>query len=368
MTPLRVGYDVGPEHGHRTGVGVATHELRTTLEQRDDVELVPYVLSFRTRPDPPVRRLPLPAALAHRLWPHVSYPRAERVLGPVDLVHGTNYVVPPSRRPRLVSVYDCWFLEHVDDAHPDVVRAGAVLRRNVRDGVHVHASSEATAQRVRELLSTDAVTVVHLGPADDAMPAGAPDAGLIDAIGGRPIVLSLGTLERRKAVPTLVDAFAVACADDPDDTMLVIAGADGDDAARVDDRIAALAPGVRGRVLRAGPVDAATKRRLLDTARVLAYASLDEGFGFPLLEAQARGVPIVASRAGSIPEVGGDGVHLVAVGDAGDLATGLRRVLDDETLRASLIAAGHRNRSRFSWAETARQMTTLYGRVVEEHR
>ncbi|MFV0308117.1 MAG: glycosyltransferase family 4 protein [Desertimonas sp.] len=367
MAPLRVGYDVGPEYGHRTGVGVAVHEMRAALARRDDLTVVPYLLSFRTRPEPPVHRLALPATLAHRLWRYVSAPRVERVLGPLDIVHGTNYVAPPSGGARVVSVYDCWFLEHPDQARPDVRRAGEVLRRNVRDGVHVHASSHATAQRVRTLLGTDAVTVVHLGPPSEAGSDGAPPVGLLDEIAGRPIVLSLGTLERRKAVPTLVRAFGHIAGGD-DDTVLVIAGAPGDDADAVATATASLDPRARARVLRAGSVDDATKRWLLHTARVLAYPSLDEGFGFPLLEAQRAGTPIVATRTGSIPEVAGKGAQLVAPGDVDDLANALRRVLDDDDRRAELIAAGHRNRARFSWDRTARAMAALYRRVVEQQR
>ena len=193
-----------------------------------------------------------------------------------------------------------------------------------------------------------------------------PDAAVTAAIGSRPFVLAVGTLERRKAVPTLIRAFAVVAADHPD-VMLVVAGADGDDADAVTGAIAALAPDIRERVLRTGPVDATTKAWLVAHARVLAYPSLDEGFGFPLLEAQAAGLPIVATRAGSIPEVAGEGAELVEQGDVPDLAAGLARVIVDDTRRAQLIAAGHVNRTRFSWEDTATAMTALYRRLVEQH-
>ena len=125
--------------------------------------------------------------------------------------------------------------------------------------------------------------------------------------------------------------------------------------------------GVRDRVLRTGAVDVATKEWLVARALVLAYPSLDEGFGFPLLEAQAAGLPIVATRAGSIPEVAGDGAEFVEPADAEALAAGLARVIADETLRAQLIAAGHTNRARFSWDDTASTMSALYRRLVEQH-
>lgn len=368
MSRLRIAVDVGPEHGHRTGIGVAVHELHRHLADRADLDLAPYLLSFRTRPAPPTRRLPLPAALAHRLWARIDQPPVERLLGPIDLVHGTNYVVPPSRGPRLVSVYDGWFLAHPDQANPAVRRAGDVLRRSVAHGAHVHVSSQATAARIAPLLETDDITVIHLGPPAAApAAAGEPAADLIAAVGARPVILSLGTLERRKNVPDLVRAFGRLAAHEPD-AVLVVAGQDGDDADAVTEAVGALAASARSRVLRPGPVDAATKRWLFERARLLAYPSLDEGFGFPLLEAQAAGVPIVATRAGSIPEVGGAGAELVEVGDVDGLADALARLLADETRRSELIEAGHENRVRFDWGDTAAAMAALYRRLVEHGR
>ena len=170
MDTTRVAYDVGPLAGPRTGVGTAVDALRDALAADPGVELIPYVTSFRARPGDGVRRLPFPAALAHRTWQRVDWPRGGRALAGAEVVHGTNYVVPPSPRPRLVSVYDSWFLRHPDQAGGDVRRAGAVLRRAIGRGVTVHASSHATADALRELFPGVRVDVVHLGrdAADDA--------------------------------------------------------------------------------------------------------------------------------------------------------------------------------------------------------
>src|SRR5215210_2378032 len=140
MEGTRVAFDIGPLAGSRTGVGTAVGALRDALVAEPGVTLVPYVTSFRARTAEGVRRLPFPAALAHRTWSRVDWPRADRPLGEFDVIHGTNYVVPPSSRPRLVSVYDCWFLRHPDQARGDVRRAGAVLRRSIEGGAVVHAS------------------------------------------------------------------------------------------------------------------------------------------------------------------------------------------------------------------------------------
>ena len=109
------------------------------------------------------------------------------------------------------------------------------------------------------------------------------------------------------------------------------------------------------------------KRWLLANATVLAYPSLDEGFGFPLLEAMQHDVPIVASTAGSIPEVAGDAAELVAADDVEALAAALQHVVTDSARRTQLVAAGHARVAALSWDNTAAQLAQLYRRVHEEN-
>jgi glycosyltransferase involved in cell wall biosynthesis len=369
MDPLTVAFDVGALHGHRTGVGTAVEHVVQHLQHRDDVALMPYLVSFRARPVPPQRRLPIPAALAVRAWARTDRPRADRWLRGAQLVHGPNYVVPPSTLPTVVTVYDCWSIANPGLAPPAVRRAGAVLRRAVARGAWVHVSSHATAAQASALLGTDRITVVHLGPPDPP-PAPASSAGIPDpftaALAGRPYIVCIGTVERRKDVPSLVSAFGLI-ADRFTDLQLVIVGAPGDDSSRVARAIEELAPPIRPRVLAAGAVDASTKAALLEGAVALAYPSLDEGFGFPILEAQQAGVAVIARAAGSIPEVGGEGVHLTASHSVDDLAHALSHLLTDDRHRADLVAAGQRNLARFSWSDTADGLVDLYRHAFEEH-
>src|SRR5690606_25246562 len=132
--------------------------------------VLPYLVSARARPVPPQRRLPLPAAVAMRTWARADRPRVDRWLRGADVVHGTNYVAPPSRFPTVISVYDCWFLAHPDEASPDVRRAADVLRRAARRGARIHVSSRATAELAGDLLATERVSVVHLGLPDVPVP------------------------------------------------------------------------------------------------------------------------------------------------------------------------------------------------------
>ncbi len=360
MAPLRVAFDTGPLHGPKTGIGYAVDALHATLGARDDVSLTDYVLSFRAELSPGTRRLPLPASLAHRLWARTPHPRVDRWLRDCDLVHGTNYVVPSSRLPRLVSVYDCWFLDHPELADPTVRRAGEVLRASIAAGAVVHTSSLATESRVRALFPGAAVQTVLLGPLTLAAPTGhAP----IPDLAGRPFVLAIGTIERRKNLPTLVRAFGRLAGDRPE-VQLVIAGGQGDDDVAVSDAIDALDPSARGRVLMTGRVDEHVRSWLLHEAAVLAYPSLDEGFGFPLLDAFQVGTPVVAGRAGSIPEVAGDAALLCEPLDDAQLADALSVAIVDEATRDRLVAAGRLRLREFGWDRCATALIDLYGRVV----
>ncbi len=360
MDPVRTAFDIGPLAGPRTGVGHAVAAMHHELASRDDVELVDYLISFRAKVAAGTVRLPMPAALAHRCWARVDVPRADRWLR-ADVVHGTNYVVPPTHLPSVVSVYDCWFLRHPTAASPAVRRAGEVLRRAIARGAVVHASSQSTADEVRDLFPRSTVEVIHLGPLPVAE---SPAAPVIADLGRRRMVLAIGTLERRKNLPRLIRAFASIAAVHAD-TVLVLAGGDGDDRRSIDAAIDAAGSTVAGRVLLTGRVDDQSRAWLLRNAAVLAYPSLDEGFGFPLLDAMQVGVPMVASNAGSIPEVAGGAALMCAPDDVDGLAANLVVALTDDAVRRDLLEAGRAQLDEFSWVRCADRLAHLYRRLAE---
>jgi len=187
--------------------------------------------------------------------------------------------------------------------------------------------------------------------------------GLPPALAGRPSILALGATDPRKGLAGLVRAFGALAADDAE-VVLVLAGPDGPGRPEVDAATADLPPEVARRVHVLGAVSDPARRTLLAGATVLAYPSLDEGFGFPVLEAMAAGVPVVASRAGALPEVAGDAALLVPVGDDDALSAALSALLADGPRRAEHVAAGRARAATFTWARTATGMADLWQRAV----
>lgn len=358
--PIRVALDAGPLYGLRTGVGVATAGLTDALADRSDVTVHPYLVSFRAKPYDGHVRLPLPGIVASHLWSRSGLMRADRWLEGADLVHGTNYVAPPTRLPTVISVYDCWFLANPEHADGVVRRAGANLRRAASRGAWIHVGADAVNEQARELLGTNRVRTIALGPPPPiAPPASLQVPDVAAPFVGRPFIVSIGTEDRRKDLPLLLQAFRTIAEGLPD-TALVLAGARSNGSDAVDAAMADLPPSIAARVHRLGRVEEPTKHWLLRQAAALAYLSLDEGFGFPILEAHEAGTPVVASAVGSIPEVASDAALLVTERTAAAIGHALQRCLTDGGLRLTLIGAGYTNRSRFSWASTAGHMVDLY--------
>jgi len=220
--------------------------------------------------------------------------------------------------------------------------------------------SAATAKDLLDAFAVDEtrVHVVHHGVEAEAF-APIPQAG-IDAVRRRygipgGYVLFVGGIEPRKNLESLVRAFAES---DAQGLALVIAGGPvrwfPEATERLDAVIEQLPPSVQERIVRTGYVNDRDKLALLSGATLLAYPSLYEGFGFPVLEAFAAGVPVMTSNVSSLPEVAGEAALLVDPADLHAIAKALSELVGDADLRAVLSAAGVARASRFTWEATAR--------------
>jgi glycosyltransferase involved in cell wall biosynthesis len=370
-TPVAI--DVTPLLGVRTGVGNAVAELiRSFASLEAAPSLVPYALSLRAREHrndlPPGTRFPpIPARALLATWGRSDSPKLDRWLSPARVLHATNYLAPPSRLPVVVTVNDCSFARYPELCTPEVRALTPVVRRSIGRGAVVHVPSAFVAEEVDELFGpglagTGRLVVVPWGVPAITLGSDTPPE-LTEIVDGPPYVLAIGSIEPRKNLPYLVAAFG-AMADSHPEVRLVLAGPDGPGRPAVDAAVAELADAVRDRVVITGSVSDAGRVALLANAYVLAYPSLYEGFGFPVLEAMSIGVPVVAARAGSIPEVAGDAATLVGPTDVRALAEALSKLVDDSAARAEQIALGRDQARRYSWLESAHGLAALYRRMA----
>lgn len=357
---VSVAFDVTPLAGARTGIGQFVASTQAALQElAEPPTLMPYMLSLRARDLPPgTRRLPFPAEAAVRLWGRSQHVlRGQRTLRGADVVHGTNFVAPPTGLPTVLTVHDCFFVTAADQSRPVVRAFGAAVRKAIGAGAWVHAPSAHVADQVRELFATDRVRSIHHGPP----PVETVDTGYppLPGLDGRPYVLAVGTREARKNLPRLVLAFGAVHARHRD-LALVLVGSPGDDQEAVDAAIDALPRAAAEQVLLTDWLPGLQRNHVLGRATVLAYPSLDEGFGFPMLEAMQLGVPVVASTAGALPEVAGDAALLVDPTDTQALAGALADLVDNRETRRRLIEAGRRRIIAFDWHRQAAELVELY--------
>jgi glycosyltransferase involved in cell wall biosynthesis len=259
-------------------------------------------------------------------------------------------------------MHDLIFLRHTDTTTNVLARGLALLVPAVaRSATRLIADSAATAADLDELLGVPAakVDVVPLGPG--APPAVAPmDEAQLRAelgLGDRPLVLSVSARRPHKNLARLIEAMARL-----PHAALVLPGYPG----VYDDELREIARrhGVDDRVHQCGWVDEAQLEGLYAAATCLAFPSLAEGFGLPVLEAMARDLPVACSGVSALPEVAGDAALLFDPLSVDAIAGAVGHLLDDPALRARLVQRGRDRAARFSWERTASETVASYGRAL----
>jgi glycosyltransferase involved in cell wall biosynthesis len=366
---LSVGVDATPLLGQPTGVGVFCAGALSGLASLPQIDVSAFAVSWRRRhqiaglvPDGvSTRQRAMPARPLHASWARFSRPPVEWFIGGHDVVHGTNFVVPPTRgAARVMTVHDLTVLLYPELCDPPTLAYPDLIRRAAGEGAWVHTPSQFVAdQAVAELgLDPARVRAVHHGiplPPVGASPSAAAPFPLPK--GCRRYLLAVGTIEPRKDYPLLVSAFGAVAASRPD-VALVIVGGDGWGVERYLEAVRA-SP-ARARIVRPGYVSNTALAAALRHASVLVYPSRYEGFGFPPLQAMAAGVPVVATAAGAVPEVVGDGALLTAPGDSDGLAAALIGALDGGPDIDAVVERGRRRSDQFSWRACAEGLAVLY--------
>jgi glycosyltransferase involved in cell wall biosynthesis len=328
-----------------SGVGVYSRELVYGLAQA--CPKTQFDWFYRSRRYWKSRRLSLPANVVRRL---LSDEWGDRR---AHLFHGLNQRLPRRRFPKQIATFHDLFVLSGDYSTREFRERFAKQAREAAAAADlIIAVSHFTASQVENLLGVGAnrIRVVHHGVTPRAIPR----------LPREKMVLCVGAIQRRKNQATLVRAFEAL----PSDWTLVLAGSQGYEAAAAL-RDVANSPCV-DRILITGYVGDRELGGLYGRARIFAFPSLDEGFGMPVLEAMAAGVPVVAGNRSALPEVCGESAILVDPENEEQLAWAMNRIVSDETTAQRLTDAGIQRAAGFQWSAAVEKTVAIYREVAPE--
>lgn len=367
---MRILLDYRPALRQRTGVGAYVHETATALVATapPGESLVLFSSSYKDRLDPAA--VPgaatldrhIPVRLLNYAWHRLEWPPIEQVTGETfDVVQSAHPLMMPSRSAaRIVTIYDLDFLDHPE-------RTSREIRR---DYPSLAASHAQRADRVI-VISNDTAGAVEarLGVPSERISLCVPGAPRWSPREAEPAtggcVLFVGSLEPRKNLDVLLDAYERLLHHQPDAPPLVLAGRATPEAAALVAR--AREPVFRGRVELPGYVDESTKQALFNRALVFVLPSHAEGFGLPAVEAMTAGVPVIAANRGALPDVLGQAARLIDPDDSASLSEVLAEVLRDSQLRRLMTDAGLARARDFTWTSTATSMREAWRAAVDHH-
>lgn len=306
---MRVSLDATPLLGQRTGIGTYVERLLGALSagyRADDWAATAFTwrgreaLPERVPPDVEVHVRPAPARALHAAWLRGDFPAVEAICGPTDVFHGTNFVLPPVRRAAgVLTVHDLAYLRYPHTVAQASLAYAELVPRGLRRAAAVTVVSQAMAHQLLEAyrFPADRVVVTALGVDRSWFAAKAPSAELRRALGlPDEYVVAVGTLEPRKNLGALLDVWRSR----PQLPPLVLVGGAGWGRALDTDGIG------ENRLIRTGHLGGDEVRAVVAGASLLAFPSLDEGFGLPPLEALATATPVVAADIPVTREVLGD--------------------------------------------------------------
>jgi glycosyltransferase involved in cell wall biosynthesis len=369
---LRVGVDIRPFYEPLTGIGWYLYYLLHALAEHPDVELYlfgdarvtdlgphlhcdlpprAHLCTFDLRGRGEISRIDRAAtAAAYVLWMKLIDP---------DVMFGANYFLPRLHaavaRRRVVTVHDVTYKRFPELLQNETL---ANLERHMKRELvlsdAVICVSESTRQDVLHFYEADPRRVVTVL---SGLSVPAPATHIPHPTTPKKYLLFVSTVEPRKNLPVLLDAFEDLKRRGKYDGALVVVG-------RIGWKSESLLPRLRGRdVHHLDYLDAAQLAAVYANADLFVFPSLYEGFGFPLLEAMAHGVPALAARSSSLPEVGGDATLYFDPTDAKALAALIERVDGDPSLRAELVRKGRERVTQFPWQRAAAQTLAVLRRV-----
>jgi glycosyltransferase involved in cell wall biosynthesis len=368
---MRVLVDYRSALRARTGAGMYVHELIRAYTQRHPDEITAFSSSWKDRVAPGTaealgaqvvdRRVPV--GTLNYLWHRHEWPAVETLAADADVVHSGHPLMMPSHRAaQVVTIHDLYFLSNPEQTGGEVRRDyPALVESHARRADAVITSSRYAKGLVMRAfgLPDEKVHVVRPGPP-------AWTAAHLNRSGPGAHMLFLGTLDPRKNLDVVLDAYERLADHGRALPPLVVAGGPGLASGRWLDRMTRGA--LRDAVSYRGYVTDDERERLMRTARALLLPSWDEGFGLPALEAMACGVPVIASNRGALPEVVDAAGIILDATDVEGWTLAIARLADDDDGAVALGAGGRARAQVFNWDVAADALHTAYLAAVESRR
>ena len=372
---MRIGLEITAAVQQSGGIGRYVREMLSALSDIDQSNQYRLFYASKNRSnhtvlDLPenfrVRQLPVNDIWLARIWQRMRLPLpVELITGSLDIYHSPDFTLPPTLRniPTLLTVHDLSFLRTPESAAPGLRGYLEVaVKRSVKLATHVLADSQSTKDDLIELYATpeDKITVLYAGVSSAFRPV--TDSNKLMKVrehyklGGKPFVLSVGTLQPRKNHVTLIKAFEQALSDS--EYNLVLAGGQGWSYEEVHELVRSRA--LQHRVLFPGFVADEDLSALYSSADVMTFPSLYEGFGLPVLEAMACGVPVLASNTSCLPEVAGGAAVFVNPRNVEAMSDALLKLVSNVDLRKTLREKGFERVEQFRWQSSAVKLLEVY--------
>ena len=370
---MKVALELQPCCGNRSGIGFYTYELAKRLQDSDDLNFTGNVFNFLSRNDNtssladihmPVRvQKNMPYGVYRRIW-HALPVSYEAFFPRADLTVFFNFIVPPRIHGKVITtVHDLTYIRYPETMDKkNLRRIQKDIMYSLQRSDRILAVSEFSRQELYQLLRVpkEKVSVVYNAPALSEEVADAEPLFSRHGI-SKPYILYVGTLEPRKNLMRLMQAFEKLKQTEGIPHQLVLAGGKGWNSEDILEH-AQKNPDI----LTIGYVTNAEKNALYQNASLFAFPSLYEGFGIPPLEAMHFGCPVVCANAASLPEVVGDAAEMVDPMEVDSIAEGMLRVLTDESHRADLVQKGYIQAKKFNWEDSANKLMQICREVLEE--
>jgi glycosyltransferase involved in cell wall biosynthesis len=356
--PLRIGVDIRPFYEPLTGVGWYLYFLLHEFAKRDDVELVLFG-DARITDKGPTLHADVPANAELLVFDLRGLPKSQlgrpltaaayvawMELAGVDVVFGANYFLPRLHsaiaRRKVITIHDLTYKRFPDLLQKETLdNLERQMKREIAQADAIVCVSESTRRDLLHFYDVDPSRAFAIQSGIAAPHEYAPIEGLPSRY-----ILFVSTIEPRKNLGVLLDAYERIRATHPDVALVVVG--------KVGWKSESLIPRLRRPgIVHLDYLDPARLASVYRDATVFVMPSIYEGFGFPLLEAMTHGVPSIAAHSSSLPEIGGDAALYFEPSDARALEAQLTRLLNDEALRAGLGERGRAQAAKFSWARAA---------------